>query len=177
MKKLKTFGVLLSLLYISTIVHEAGHLLTALILGVPVKEIGLGGLPPALWETNLGETTIKINLLFFPFSGNTLIGGKNLLIIVNGPLATLTLSLVSLWLAFFLKEHCRCREFLLDLYFGNLGLGLFNLLPLPFLDGGQILNTYGLGWALIMLAAGLVLALLTMTLKTTLHPQPKKSGT
>ncbi len=52
MKKLITYGVLffIGTLIVSTVIHEAGHAVAALLLGVPISEIKIGfyGISPSV---------------------------------------------------------------------------------------------------------------------------------
>ncbi|HTK03343.1 MAG TPA: M50 family metallopeptidase [Alphaproteobacteria bacterium] len=66
--------VFLLVLSILVIVHEFGHFITAVKLGIPVLEFGFG-LPPRIWGKKIGNTLFSLNAL--PFGGFVRLLGEN----------------------------------------------------------------------------------------------------
>lgn len=93
------------------ILHECGHLLSMFIFGNVPKKIQLG---------YFGMKIVTGGRLLSP--------KKEIVIAASGPLANLT------WAA--ILHFCGCK----DIAAVSLGLGIFNLLPVPALDGGRILG-------------------------------------
>jgi len=185
--------VLLSLLIL---VHEAGHLAMAKLMGIPVSGFSVG-LGPRLWSRRWGQT--EYSLRAFPLGGFVVPGvdsdlefraialRKRLAFFLGGPLANLAVtvplfgilnglgrnpSLYDLVVAPFGQAIAACGQLLISLprmlaepaalsgvvgivieggrvaeaggivelaIYLSISLAVFNLLPIPVLDGGQIL--------------------------------------
>jgi regulator of sigma E protease len=177
--------VLLSLLIV---VHEAGHLLAARWMGIPVAGFSVG-FGPKLWSRRWGR--VEYSLRWFPLGGFVLPAlderefsavplRKRLVYFLGGPLANFLmvpplfaalnakegLSVYGLFVAPFEQTVAACGQLLealahpkimgvvgivveggragagTGLYIAislSLSLAVLNLLPIPILDGGQIL--------------------------------------
>ena len=101
-----------ALLIASLLLHEAGHMLAAVLLRVPVREFGLRALGAYTRRAQSGSRRDEI------------------LIAAAGPLINL---LVAIPLFF-------GRTFCIQLALGNLALCVVNLIPLPSSDGLRILR-------------------------------------
>ncbi len=123
-------GALAALLFASVALHELGHSLTALAMGVRVAEIMLlpiGGaarldqMPRRFWQ--------------------------ELLLAAAGPAVSLTLAAAG-WRAAdgVAQSWPRAGRVLTDLAWINLALGLFNLLPAFPMDGGRMLRALLTPW-------------------------------
>jgi Zn-dependent protease len=166
------------LLYLSVLVHELGHALVALRLGVPVKRITL---------QLLGGVT--------EMGGQARTAGREFLVAAAGPALSLGLGLLALAAvralggsggdvfggpASDMSLSIRITVVLLDaLMFANFVVGVFNLLPGLPLDGGVLLRSalwkltgrpytatlaaawIGRGLAVLLVAAPVLLQLLT----------------
>ncbi|TNF31719.1 MAG: site-2 protease family protein [Deltaproteobacteria bacterium] len=119
------YGVLIAvLLFGSVTAHELGHALVARRYGVDTKEIVLlpiGG--AALLSRNPDEPK------------------QELLIAIAGPVVSLVLSGLA-----FLAWQAVALTVLADLFFVNLVLGLFNLVPAFPMDGGRVLRAGLANW-------------------------------
>jgi Zn-dependent protease len=119
-------------LFISILVHEMGHALTALFFGWPpeVYLYGMGGL--AVYRPTYGRTTAKSVLISFagPAAGFLLFG----VMVVVG------VAVVASGWAHQLSPagQRRLTEVLWDMTWINLAWGLVNLVPVLPLDGGRI---------------------------------------
>ncbi|HEY2291913.1 MAG TPA: site-2 protease family protein [Thermoanaerobaculia bacterium] len=190
MSYLAVFGVLSLLI----VVHEAGHLLAAKLVGLPIESFSVG-LGPKLWARRWGR--VEYVLRAFPLGGFVVPAieeseirivplGRRLVFFLGGPLANLAVtlplfalsnvlrygfSLFALLVAPFQQAAAGCRQMLalvaeafarpeslsgvvgivveggkaaqsgmiLELTLSlTLSLALLNLLPIPMLDGGQI---------------------------------------
>ncbi len=109
-------------LYGSVLLHEISHALTARAFGLPVRGISLHFLG--------GHTEIE---------RESPTPGRDILISAAGPAVSLAVSGLA-YLAHELVEHPVARYILFGLYFANLVVGVFNLLPALPLDGGHILR-------------------------------------
>ncbi|MFL6194238.1 MAG: site-2 protease family protein [Thermoanaerobaculia bacterium] len=186
-------GVLL-LLSLLIVVHEAGHLLAAKLVGIPVDSFSVG-LGPKVWARRWGRIEYAVRV--FPLGGFVVPAMdeeemravplvKRIVFFLGGPLANLALclplfawmnfsrhgaSLFQLAIAPFLQVGAACRALLaflsgalarpdsvsgvvgivveggraahqgmaLELAVSlSLSLAILNLLPIPVLDGGQI---------------------------------------
>lgn len=107
------------LMLLSAIIHEAGHLTVMKILGVRVKALVLG-----LFG---GTIFLDKRLVSYP---------REFFISVSGSLFNLAASLV---LFFILRQ--RFTSLLFFFFLSNLLYGIFNLLPISALDGGQALSS------------------------------------
>jgi Zn-dependent protease len=101
------------LLVASLLLHEAGHILMALSLRVPVREFGLS--MTGAFTRRAYATTRR----------------DEILIAVAGPMMNLLLAIPLLFL-----HHIGSQ-----LAMANLALGIINLLPIPASDGMRILKT------------------------------------
>jgi stage IV sporulation protein FB len=122
-------------LFVSILVHEMGHALTALFFGWPpeVYLYGFGGL--AVFRPTYGRTTGRSVLISFmgPGAGFLLYGvtlAAEYALIASGWPQTLSR-----------EELFRLEVFLGDMEFINLWWGVVNLLPVLPLDGGRIAET------------------------------------
>lgn len=109
---------LLSLL--ASVCHELGHILVyRLLIGVwPPLQIGFTG-------------------ICLPASRQALPKTKELWITAAGPMANFLLAALSLQ-----QIHCRATLHRMGWLWANLLLGLFNLLPIPPLDGWHLLSLF-----------------------------------
>jgi regulator of sigma E protease len=181
-------GVLV-LLGLLIVIHEAGHLLAARWMGIPIAGFSVGFGPP-LWSRHWGR--VEYSLRWFPLGGFVLPAlderefsavplWKRLVYFLGGPLANLLsilplfavlnarqagASLYGLFVAPFWQTVAACEQLLgvlshpevqgvvgivveggragagAGLYLAislSLSLAVLNLLPIPILDGGQIL--------------------------------------
>jgi Zn-dependent protease len=101
-----------ALLLASLLMHEAGHMLTATVLGVPVREFGL----------RLRGTYVK--------RAYAVRHRDEILIAASGPLMNFLLVIPFIFVPRFGFQLAAC----------NLLLGLMNLLPLPSSDGLRIVR-------------------------------------
>lgn len=102
---------------IASFMHEAGHILAMLLKGAKLKSVRI----------NLGDVAIDTE-------STTLSYDDEIFISVSGVFINLILSLFSLLLFLFIK-----LSFCYNFFIVNLLIALFNLLPIRFLDGGQLL--------------------------------------
>jgi len=119
-------------LFISILVHEMGHALTALFFGWPpeVYLYGFGGL--AVYRPTYGRTTGRSVLISFagPVAGFLLFGlmfALGIVLLASGWLQQLQPA----W-------RDRLGDFVWDMTWINLAWGLVNLFPVLPLDGGRI---------------------------------------
>ncbi|MBP0979312.1 MAG: hypothetical protein J6C55_01540 [Oscillospiraceae bacterium] len=98
--------------FISILIHELGHLLTILYYKIKISKI------------SLKIYGISIEIIQKRYLANY----KDILILLSG-------SLANFLAAIFFKHN----NFII-LYFTNIFLGIFNLIPIESLDGGKILN-------------------------------------
>lgn len=101
----------------SLVIHEAGHLTAMCILGFPPETIKL-----SLFEITISDRGRYCRRFF-----------DNFLIILCGPLFNFICFIV------FYLLYLLCYEVLFPIAAVNLSVGLFNLLPVMSLDGGQLL--------------------------------------
>jgi Zn-dependent protease len=119
------FGLITAiLLFASILMHELGHSLTAKANGIGIEAITLnflGGLTSMKRETQNPGTEFKVA--------------------IAGPLVSLALGVVLLWLGFLLQGKQTIVSIMaVQLGQINLILGIFNLAPGLPLDGGQIIK-------------------------------------
>lgn len=102
---------------VSSLLHEAGHILACVFLGrIPKVKFSIFGIRMSQYPTE-----------------NT----KKFIVVICGPLVNLILTVVSLAML--------QSKFSLDLYVFmciNVFLFLFNMLPVSFMDGGQLLRIF-----------------------------------
>jgi Zn-dependent protease/CBS domain-containing protein len=110
------------LLYGSVLLHEISHALTARGFGLPVRGISLHFLG--------GHTEIE---------RESPTPGRDILISAAGPAVSLAVGGVA-FVAYGLVEQPVAEYILFGLYFANLVVGIFNLLPALPLDGGHIVR-------------------------------------
>jgi len=111
------------LLYVSVIVHELSHALTARMFGMPVRAINiniLGG------DTQLDQESPT--------------PGREFLIAFAGPLVNIVLAGLGLALHVLVPLSPVARMLVEALTFSNMAVGVFNLLPGTPLDGGRLLR-------------------------------------
>jgi regulator of sigma E protease len=189
-----SYLAVLAVLSLLIVVHEAGHLLAARLVGIPIASFSVG-LGPKLWSRRWGRVEYVLRAL--PLGGFVVPAiedselrivplGRRLVFFLGGPLANLAaalplfallnamrhgLSLFYLFVAPFQQTAAGCRQMLilimeifarpeslsgivgivveggraaqsgmiLELTLSlTLSLALLNLLPIPVLDGGQI---------------------------------------
>lgn len=102
---------------ISSFLHELGHLLALRITGAKIDSV----------RFNLGDVAIKAD--YSKLSSNA-----EIVVSLSGVLVNLLLSIVG-----FLFWQIFSTEFLLNVIISNLLIAAFNLLPVRFLDGGQVI--------------------------------------
>jgi Zn-dependent protease len=134
------FGVLLVLsLFACVVLHELGHGLVAQRFGVAVREIVLlpiGGVARLLSEPKKPLHELLIALAG-PFVNVVIAGGLYLLLRSSGiPVPPLNLDVL---------QHQglttpNTRSALLLLFYGNVGLAVFNMLPALPMDGGRVVR-------------------------------------
>lgn len=140
-------GFIVALMVITT-GHELGHLIAAKMFGVPVKLIAVGA-GPALWQ-RLGNTLrFEIRLLPLGMSVGVL-GRRNndgsprrpieddMWVAAGGPLASVALSLILFVAALGAGAVPTVQSWLLMTGALSILVMLFNLLPIPGLDGGHL---------------------------------------
>jgi Zn-dependent protease len=120
--------------FISILVHEMGHALTALAFGWPpqVYLYGFGGL--AVYRPTAGRATWKSVLISFagPGAGFFLFGvttASGIVLLASGWAEGLPL----VW-------HQRLADFFEDMFWINVLWGLVNLVPVLPLDGGRVVE-------------------------------------
>lgn len=109
-------------LYGSVLLHEISHALTARGFGLPVRAISLHFLG--------GHTEIE---------RESPTPGRDILISAAGPIVSLAVGGVA-YVAYALVEQPIAEYILFGLFFANVVVGVFNLLPALPLDGGHILR-------------------------------------
>ena len=141
---------LIAALAVVTVGHEAGHLLVARLLGVPIRLISLG-VGPTLWRRLLGQDlevvlrTVPIGVSVGVVGRRELDGrlrrpvGHDMLMAAGGPAASVLMSLGLLVLAVLTGEPSGLRLWLIATALLSLVLGLCSLVPVPGLDGGHLL--------------------------------------
>lgn len=102
-----------TILMLFAFIHELGHLLAGIILGLKVKKI------------NIMPFGISIN--FEDYSSKYLI--KKIIIAIAGPLTNLIISVIGMYNNW--KE---------EIIYTNMLIGMFNMIPIYPLDGGRILK-------------------------------------
>lgn len=102
-----------TILMLFAFIHELGHLIAGIILGLKVKNI------------NIMPFGVSIN--FEDYSNKYVI--KKIIIAIAGPLINLILVILGI-----------CNEWEEDIIYSNVLIGMFNLIPLYPLDGGRILK-------------------------------------
>lgn len=110
------------LLYLSVLLHEIGHALTARAFGLPVRGVTLHFLG--------GHTEIE---------RDSPTPGRDLLVSAAGPALSLAVAGI-VYLVYRPVEQPVMEFLLLELWLANLIVGLFNLLPALPLDGGHMLR-------------------------------------
>lgn len=111
------------LLYLSVLLHELAHCVVALRYGLPVRRITLyllGGVSEIEREPDRP--------------------GREFLVSFAGPLLSLGLAAGGFLLSRFIDEYTVLGVLVLQLWWANLIVGLFNLLPGLPLDGGRMLR-------------------------------------
>lgn len=137
-------------LSVVTVGHEAGHLLVARLLGIPIRLITLG-VGPILWRQPL-DGDLELVLRPLPISASVGVIGRraldgrprrpvahDMLMAAGGPVASVLISLGLLMLAVLSRQPFGLRPWLIATAALSLVLGLFSLAPLPGLDGGHLL--------------------------------------
>ena len=102
-----------TILMIFAFIHELGHLITGIILGLKVKSI------------NIMPFGISIN--FEDYSNKYIM--KKIIIAAAGPIVNLIIVILGM-----------CNNWEEDVIYANMLIGMFNLIPLYPLDGGRILK-------------------------------------
>ena len=129
-------------------IHEYSHGRAALSLGDPTaKNMGRLSLNPlphidpmgaiCLFLFNFGwARPVPVNIRYFKNPRK-----DTILMSLSGPVANISAAFVTgLFIRYLFFEWALYREVLLYLLMMNLGLGLFNLLPIPPLDGSHVLE-------------------------------------
>jgi membrane-associated protease RseP (regulator of RpoE activity) len=137
-------------LSVVTVGHEAGHLLVAKLLGIPIRLISLG-VGPTLWRRLLGED-LELVLRPLPISVSVGVIGRresdgrprrpvihDMLMAAGGPAASVFTSLGLLMLAVPTGQPLGLRPWLIATAVLSVVVGLCSLVPLPGLDGGHLL--------------------------------------
>ena len=106
------------LMLLSAMIHESGHLLTLKILDIKVKALVLG----------LFGGTIYLENKLVSYHRDTIIS-------LSGGFANFIFAIIT----FFLLRH-KFSPLLFFFFLSNLIYGVFNLLPISYLDGGQALR-------------------------------------
>ena len=101
----------------AVIIHECGHLFAMLICKSPPDKIKI-----SLFEIKITNSSRQLNTT-----------RQNIFIIFFGPLVNFIC-----FILFYLLYLCN-SEFLLPIAMANLCTGLFNMLPVMSLDGGQLM--------------------------------------
>lgn len=109
----KSFAVCL----FSVVVHESGHLLIMCLVGSPPDKIKISP-----FEISITDSSRQSRRFFL-----------NFLIIIFGPFFNLICFIL------FYLLYLLCNENFFSLAAANLSVGLFNLIPVMSLDGGQLL--------------------------------------
>lgn len=102
-----------TILMLFALIHELGHLITGIILGLKVKSVTI--------------MPFGVSIHFEDYSGKYII--KKLIIALAGPLVNLIIVLLGLY-----------NNWDEDIIYANMLIGMFNLIPLYPLDGGRILK-------------------------------------
>lgn len=108
-KQIKIYTILMTFAF----VHELGHLVAGVILGLKVKSI------------NIMPFGVSIN--FEDYSNKYV--AKKIIIAIAGPLVNLSLVVLGVF-----------NDWNEDIIYSNMLIGMFNLIPLYPLDGGRILK-------------------------------------
>lgn len=103
--------------FLSVLIHEAGHLIPIALFGDFPREIKI-----SLFEITVSDNNRNSRTLF-----------QNIIIIFFGPFANFICFIFGYLLYLF------CNDIFLSFSIVNLFLGLFNMLPVLSLDGGQLL--------------------------------------
>ncbi len=127
------FGIFSAImLFLSVLLHELSHSIVAIKHGIPVRDIYLfifGGVAMIEQEPESPKTEFKIA--------------------IAGPLMSFFLASIFFTIAYFYPKDDIFNGFINYLFFVNLALGTFNLIPAFPLDGGRIFrailwNKYGI---------------------------------
>lgn len=128
--------------FVLCVLHEAGHLTAMLIFGSVPKKIELGF---------FGMKIVTGSRILSPL--------KEIIIAAAGPCVNIVL-----WLILYLSDKTQWAAL-------SLGLAVFNLLPVPMLDGGRILvniigsekpiRLIGIAVSLVLLIVGTAVAVMT----------------
>lgn len=127
------FGIFSTIiLFLSVLLHELSHSIVAIKHGIPVRDIYLfifGGVAMIEQEPNSPKTEFKIA--------------------IAGPLMSFFLASIFFTIAYFYPKDDIFNGFINYIFFVNLALGMFNLIPAFPLDGGRIFrsilwNKYGI---------------------------------
>ena len=102
-----------TILMLFAFIHELGHLVTGVILGLKVKNV------------NIMPFGVSIN--FEDYSNKYII--KKIIIAVAGPIINLAIVILAIY-----------NEWGEDIIYANMLIGMFNLIPLYPLDGGRIMK-------------------------------------
>jgi membrane-associated protease RseP (regulator of RpoE activity) len=136
-------------LIVVTVAHEAGHLVAARLVGIPVKQIAVG-LGPVLWGRHI-YNGIKVVWRALPLGAAVGVPGRwsadgklrrpvrdDLLLAAGGPVASFLLTAVLVALVLLWSPAPALAGWLLGTALLSMIAALLNLLPLPGLDGGHI---------------------------------------
>jgi membrane-associated protease RseP (regulator of RpoE activity) len=130
--------------------HELGHLMVARLLRVPVKLIAVG-LGPTLWQRSLGDD-VRLMMRALPVGMTIGVVGRRDLdgrvrrpleydaaIAAAGPLANVLMTVALLMAALLVDPASPLHSWFITTAALSLLLAIFNLVPLPGLDGGHLL--------------------------------------
>ena len=126
------------LFVLSLLLHECGHALAAQAMGMPVERV-LAGLGPRLLKVR------RLEIRLLPIVGVTVIPGlreasptRRLIVALSGPIASLVAAIAFGYVALYSTGRIAHVAYIMGE--ANVALGLFNMLPIPMLDGWEVLE-------------------------------------
>ncbi len=143
-------GGLLASLLLVTVGHELGHLLVARALHIPVRYIAVG-LGPALWRCGLTDG-LRLEVRLVPVSMAVGLAARwstagrghrplqqDIAVAAGGPLANFLMALALVAFLIFARPGPAAQAWCMGTAVLSSLLALYNLIPLPGLDGGHLL--------------------------------------